>query len=84
MQVFFVFQGREVPAKNQPLFATTYMRGNAAKWIKPYVLTYLTNDATDEDLPGIKEWMESFTKFKIEIKKILGPSNEDKVATQVI
>ena len=82
LQVYFTFQrGDRLPTSKQPLFATTYMRGNAQKWIKPYVVKYLSGEGVEE---GIDAWMESFARFKVEVKRILGPSNKDKVAIRMI
>ena len=57
------------------------MRGNVQKWIKPYVIKYLSGEGVSED---IDEWMESFARFKVKVKRILGLSNKDKVAVQMI
>ena len=82
LQVYFTFQeSNQLPANKQPLFATTYMRGNAQKWIKPYLVKYLSGEGADD---GINAWMESYAKFKVKVKRILGPSNEDKVAIRMI
>ena len=82
LQVYFTFQeSNRLPANRQPLFAMTYMRGNAQKWIKPYVIKYLSGEGADD---GIDAWMESYAKFKVEVKRILGLSNEDKVAIRMI
>ena len=82
LQVYFIFQeSNRLPANRQPLFATTYMRGNAQKWIKPYLVKYLSGEGADD---SIDAWMESYAKFKVEVKRILGPSNEDKVAIRMI
>ena len=82
LQVYFTFQeSNQLPANRQPLFATTYMRGNAQKWIKLYLVKYLSGEGADD---GIDAWMESYAKFKVEVKRILGPSNEDKVAIRMI
>ena len=57
LQVYFTFQESNwLPANRQPLFAMTYMRGNAQKWIKPYVVKYLSGEGADD---GIDAWMES-------------------------
>ena len=82
LQVYFTFQrGDLLLTSKQPLFATTYMRGNVQKWIKPYVVKYLSGEGVEE---GIDAWMESFARFKVKIKRILGLSNEDKVAIRMI
>ena len=82
LQVYFTFQESNwLPANRQPLFATTYMRGNTQKWIKPYVIKYLSGEGADD---SIDAWMESYAKFKVEVKRILGLSNKDKVAIRMI
>ena len=82
LQVYFTFQRDDLlPTSKQPLFAMIYMRGNAQKWIKPYVVKYLSGEGVDED---INAWMESFARFKVKIRRILGLSNEDKVAIRMI
>ncbi len=82
LQVYFIFQESNwLPANRQPLFATTYMRENAQKWIKPYLVKYLSGKGADD---GIDVWMESYAKFKVKVKRILGLSNEDKVAIRMI
>ena len=63
LQVYFTFQRDNLlPTSKQPLFAMTYMRGNAQKWIKPYVVKYLSGEGVEE---GIDAWMESFARFKV-------------------
>ena len=57
------------------------MRGNAQKWIKPYLVKYLSGEGADD---SINAWMESYAKFKVKVKRILGLSNEDKVAIRMI
>ena len=45
LQVYFQFQPEmKLPKEKWPLFTTTYMRGNAHRWIKPYVNKYLSED----------------------------------------
>jgi hypothetical protein len=48
------------------------------------LVKYLANNNEDGELSSIARWMENFASFKDEVKKILGPSNEDKVAIRVI
>ena len=82
LQVYFTFQRDDLlPTSKQPLFAMTYITGNVQKWIKPYVVKYLSGEGVDEDIDA---WMESFARFKVKVKRILGPSNKDKVAIRMI
>ena len=45
LQVYFQFQPEmKLPKEKWPLFTTTYMRGNAHQWIKPYVNRHLSGN----------------------------------------
>ena len=82
LQVYFQFQPEtNLPKEKWPLFATTYMRGNTYQWIKPYINKHLSGNRGND---GTDEWMTTWRLFKEEVKKILGLSNEDKVAIQII
>lgn len=59
------------------------MRRRAQKWVGPYLKRYL-EDPGDAQNKKVKTWTESFTRFRVEIRRVLGPSNENKVATRVI
>ena len=45
------------------------------------MVKYLSGEGVDEDIDA---WMESFARFKVKVKRILGLSNKDKVAIRMI
>jgi len=59
------------------------MRGRAQKWVHPSLKKYL-EDKDNPDNQYIRSWMESFARFRVEIRRVFGPLNENKVATRVI
>lgn len=84
LDLFFQFQGGDVPANRRVLFATTYMRDRAHKWIRPYQKKYLEQDNDNEDLEAITQWMESYPRFRTKIKSVFGISNETPKAVRII
>lgn len=86
MQLYLSLSKVDTNPKKHVLIAITYMRGNAQKWINPYLQVYLEGDTKENhaEYEGTKAWMESFPNFKKEVGKILGPSNEDKVAIRIV
>ena len=76
LELYFLFNS--VPPERKSLFATTYMRGRAQHWIKPFLGKFL-QDHEDED-----EIFGNFNNFKTEIKRIFGISNEKATAVRVI
>jgi hypothetical protein len=76
MDLYFIFTPMEEAKKT--IFASTYLRGRAQHWMKPMLQKFLDKR---EDTDGI---IASFVKFKNEIRRIFGISNEDKVAVRLI
>ena len=93
IDLFFKFSGSLIAPKDRVTFATTYMRGRAQRWIKPYLVKYLNNqnksrnqesDEEDEDEIKLTKWMENFTQFKIEIRRTFGISDEKETAIRIL
>jgi hypothetical protein len=76
MDLYFIFTPME--ERKKTIFASTYLRGRAQHWMKPMLQRFLNEQ---EDTDGI---IMSFVKFKKEIRRIFGISNEDKVAIRLI
>ena len=81
VQLYLRFHEGTVQDKQQTAIAITFMRGDAQKWVQPHLQKYL-DDPTD--VPDVTRWMESFARFKAELRKIFAPSNETNQAVQVI
>jgi hypothetical protein len=78
--LYFTFQGNNLPDNRQVSLAATFMRGDALKWIKPFLVKYMADEAPDE----VDAWMEDFDHFKTEIRRIFGNKSEVNVATRNI
>jgi hypothetical protein len=78
--LFFMFQGEKVPELKRVTLVSSYMRGKALTWIKPFVLQYNQGNAPDE----VDEWMKDFDQFKEKIKPVFGVSNEPVIARRNI
>ena len=69
-----------MPKTKRVTLVASYMRGQAFKWIKPYLQQYNQGDATHD----VDAWMASFDQFKDKIKPIFGVSNEPTIARRNI
>ena len=78
--LFFMFQGEKVPEDKRVTLASSYMRGKALTWIKPFILQFHQDEAPDE----VDEWMKNFSLFKEKIKPVFGVSNEPAIARRNI
>jgi hypothetical protein len=77
-QMDIYFQFTPVEPNKKTLFATTYLRGRAQHWMKPMLMKFLDGKGDTDGILG------TFTKFKEEIRRIFGVSNEDKIAVRLI
>ena len=83
ISLYLAFMGDKIPANKHPTFAITYLRGRAQKWIEPFLKKYMEEPDEDENAE-IKRWMESAARFRVEIRRMFGPSNEVNAATRII
>lgn len=74
--VYFKFNPTDADKKT--LLASTYLRGPAQHWLKPYLRKYLGEDSDDEGYFG------NWVKFKKGMKAIFGTSNEQQTAIRVV
>ena len=82
-QLIFFFRHPAVPPQQQVLFMVTYMRGSAEKWIHPFVKKYW-DEPDDDDTRPIRAWIENFARFKVELRRTFGQSNEVSTAIRAI
>jgi len=78
MEIYFMFNN--VDDDKKVVFATSFLRGRAQHWIKPYITGYLANTLDDSTKP----MFYSFTNFKIPLRAIFGISNEKNIAIRAI
>lgn len=78
--LFFTFQGSTIQEDQKTKLAASYMRGQAFRWIKPFIKNKMDETSTEED----DVWLEDWTDFKIKIRQIFGVSNEPVIARRNI
>lgn len=78
--LFFTFQGQNVPEIQRVTLMASHMRDQALKWIKPFLQQYTAGEAPDE----VDAWMRDPDQFKEKIKTIFGIINEPSVARRKI
>jgi hypothetical protein len=78
LELYFMFDGADIPERKRGVFATTYMRGPAQKWIKPYIAKFMAHDQE------VSHWMTYFSQFKEKVRAIYGISNEKTTSTRII
>ena len=81
VQLYLRFHEGSVQVKNHTAIAITFMRGDAQKWVQPHLQKYLDDPS---DVPDVTRWMESFARFKAELRKIFTLSNKINQAVRVI
>lgn len=82
VDLFFKFGAKNIDDKDKVSFISTYLRGQAARWIKPYLTQYL--DESNQDGDDVDQLMEDYDEFKKRIRQVFGTSNEAAVAARMI
>ena len=80
LDLYFKFQGQMVAAQQRVLFASTFMRGQAQRWIKPHIKKYFSHLASKNDsgyqmTPDVeksRDLIEVLHQFRLEIRKVFG------------
>lgn len=77
----FHIEGDNVVDEDKVTLATTYMRGDAEKWVTPILKRYMDGSVTDV---ANKRLVEDWDLFKIRLREIFSPSAEVTKAEQKI
>ena len=86
MDLFFKFSKPPVKEVDKASLAYTYMRGHAARWMKPYMTRFMDtfNDASevtdDHELAFLTDWDD----FKERIRQVFSIANEGNRAGRVL
>ena len=78
MDMYFLFNSMAENLK--PVFATTFLRGRAQHWVKPFLRKYLDSNGED-NADGV---FKSYNHLKHAMKSVFGVSNEIATAVRVI
>ncbi|RAL58494.1 hypothetical protein DID88_005198 [Monilinia fructigena] len=84
LEIYFRFnQDKFTEKESKSIWAVSYLRGEAGKWIQPYLRDYFKHDDRERMQPT-RTIFDSFEGFKTEIRRIFGNSNELEVAEDKI
>jgi Retrotransposon gag protein/Zinc knuckle len=81
MDLYFKFDGEKVDPVDKVSLATTYMRGPAAQWIKPYLIKYMDENNHETEIESL---FENYDNFKGRIRHVFSISNEKSTSTRFI
>ena len=60
------------------------MRGKALRQVKPSVKKYKDSNDNNGDLARITTQIESFIRFKAELRRTIGPSNKSNITIRIV
>jgi hypothetical protein len=78
---YFHLEDDNVEDDDKVILATTYMRGDAEKWVQPFLRKYMNSDIVDENNTRL---MEDWSLFKDKLRQIFSPFKESVIAEQKI
>ena len=68
--------------KDKVIFAATYMRGEPADWIQPYIEQYLASENAEGD--QINKLVEDYSIFCTQLKQLFRSANKESYAKEAI
>jgi hypothetical protein len=71
--LYFKFNGADMDDDDYAAFMASFMRGAAAKWVRPYLLKYMDDDNNEQE---ITEMFDDYLKFKEKLRQTFGVLNE--------
>ena len=82
LDMYFRFDGKRVDEVSKATFATTYMRGQAELWIKPYLRIYMAGDNVEGD--EVTQIFSTWAGFKAKLRSVFGITHEAAHAERMI
>jgi hypothetical protein len=79
--LFFKLADDKVDDTDKVSLMASYLRGEASRWINPYLKKYL-DEANEEE--EIEQLFENINNFKDHIRKVFGTANEESKAVRAI
>ena len=77
----FHVEGDRIDDDNKVVLVSTYMRGDAEKWVLPIIRKYMDDSITDKENTHL---VENWDTFKIRLRQIFSPFKESVIAEQRI
>jgi hypothetical protein len=77
----FHMEGDRIENADKVVLASSYMRGDAEKWVEPILLRYMDDTITDGANTNL---VEDWTLFKGRLREIFSPIKESAIAEQKI
>jgi hypothetical protein len=71
--LYFKFNGASMDDDDYAAFMASFMRGDAAKWVRPYLLKYMDDDNNEEDITKL---FDDYLEFKTKLRDTFGVLNE--------
>jgi len=81
MDRHFHVEGDKIENDDKVVVASTYMKGDAEKWVIPILRKYMDDTKVDEDNTTL---VEDWTAFKAELRRVFSPIKESVIAEQKI
>ncbi|KAF2025795.1 hypothetical protein EK21DRAFT_75511, partial [Setomelanomma holmii] len=79
--LYFKLRASDVALDDQPSLVASYIRGEAAKWVRPFLLKYMGSDLKSADLVNM---FKDYDHFKEKVRTAFRLTNETKIAERVI
>ena len=74
-------EGDKIENDDKVILATTYIKGDAKKWVLPIIWKYIDDDITDKDNTNL---VEDWHAFKTRLRQIFSPLKESVIVEQKI
>jgi hypothetical protein len=71
--LYFKFNGADMDDDDYAAFMASFMRGAAAKWVRPYLLKYMDDKNNEEE---ITDMFNDYLEFKTKLRDTFGILNE--------
>lgn len=81
MDRHFHVEGDKIEDDDKVVLASTYMKGDAEKWVEPILRKYMDETIIDDDNTAL---VEDWTTFKTRLRQIFAPIKESVIAEQKI
>jgi hypothetical protein len=79
--LYFKFNGASMDDDDYAAFMASFMRGAAAKWVRPYLIKYM-DDTNEED--EITSMFDNYLEFKTKLRQTFGVLNKTLNADRMI